>query len=172
MAEHKIGVCSLEEMPSMVETLRPGRLISLLPTIDQPPTPAHIHPSDHLRVLVDDVDYAQQGVSTPAGDHIVQLLDFLRGTPRETSLLIHCLAGVSRSPAAALIALVLEAPGREREAALVLRQAGPFVSPNHLIVELADAALKRDGALIAAREAMGEPDMFHEFKGFLLPRSL
>ena len=167
-----MGVCSLEEMPQMAESLRPGRLISLLPAIDQPPTPAYVHPSDHLRVLVDDVDYPEEGVSTPACDHIAQLLAFLRETPRETSLLIHCLAGVSRSPAAALIALVLEAPGRELEAARVLRAAGPFVSPNHLIVELADAALKRGGALIAAREAMGEPDMFHEFKGFLLPRSL
>jgi predicted protein tyrosine phosphatase len=159
-------------MPRMVETLRPGRVISLLAAIDQPPTPEHIHPSDHLRVLVDDVDYSEKGMSTPARDHITQLLDFLRGTPQETSLLIHCLAGVSRSPAAALIALVLEAPGRELEAARVLRQAGPFVNPNHLIVEIADAALKRDGALIAALHDMGEPDMFHQFQGFLLPRSL
>jgi predicted protein tyrosine phosphatase len=172
MAEHKIGVCSLEEMPRMVDSLRPGRLISLLPAIDQPPTPEHIHPSDHLRVLVDDVDYAQRGVSTPAHEHIRQLLGFLRESPLESSLLIHCLAGVSRSPAAALVALVLEAPGRELQAARVLREAAPFVNPNHLIVELADAELKRDGALIAALQAMGEPDMFHEFQGFLLPRSL
>ena len=114
-----MGVCSLEEMPQMAESLRPGRLISLLPAIDQPPTPEYVHPSDHLRVLVDDVDYPEEGVSTPACDHIAQLLAFLRETPRETSLLIHCLAGVSRSPAAALIALVLEAPGRELEAARV-----------------------------------------------------
>jgi predicted protein tyrosine phosphatase len=159
-------------MPSMAESLRPGRLISLLPERDQPPTPPRMLPADHLRVLVDDLDHYSEGMSTPAHAHVVQLLSFLRASPPQTSVLIHCLAGVSRSPAAALIALALEAPGREHEAARVLREAAPFVNPNRLIVQLADVAMKRNGALVAARVAMGEPDMLCEFKGFVLPRSL
>jgi predicted protein tyrosine phosphatase len=167
----RICVCGLDEMPGMVEKLRPGRLISLLPTEDQPCTPAHVRASDHLRLLLDDIDEPWAGPTVPARTHIRQLVSFLRASPR-TSMVIHCLAGVSRSPAAALIALALEAPGREVEAARRLRKAGPFVRPNRLMVELADVALRRRGALVAALEAMGKPDMSIDFRAFTLPRSL
>lgn len=167
----RICVCGLDEMPGMVEKLRPGRLISLLPAQDQPRTPAHLRASDHLRILVDDIDEPWAGPTVPARMHIKQLVSFLRVSP-PSSMVIHCMAGVSRSPAAALIALALRAPGRELEAARLVRKAGPFVRPNRLIVELADAALRRKGALVAALEAMGGPDMSVEFSAFTLPRSL
>jgi predicted protein tyrosine phosphatase len=168
----QIWVCGVDEMPDLVERMRPGRLISLLPAEDQPPTPLQVRASNHLRVLVDDIDRPAVGLLAPATTHIEQLISFLRQSPPGASILIHCLAGVSRSPAAALVALALQAPGRELEAAAALRRAGPFVNPNRLIVELADAALARNGALVAALESMGEPDMSFDFTAFMLPRTL
>jgi predicted protein tyrosine phosphatase len=88
---------------------------------------------------------------------VTLLVEFLRASPPTESILIHCAAGVSRSPAAALIAMALAAPGHDCEAARILRAAGPFVSPNRLLVQLADVALGRGGALVDALESMGPP---------------
>ncbi len=168
----RICVCGLDDMPDVVERMRPGRLISLLPSAEQPPTPPQLKESDHLRVLIDDIDQPRAGFSAPADEHVAELLRFLHGSPREDSLVIHCLAGVSRSPAVALMALALDAPGREREAASLLRDAAPFARPNRLLVRLADDALRRAGALVAALDLIGEPDWNFDFEPFFLPRVL
>src|SRR5215510_14591908 len=107
----RICVCGLDDMPEVVEQVRPGRLISLLPAEFQPPTPPTLKPLDHLRVLVDDIVEPQEGLVAPARTHVETLLRFLHASPPDVSLVIHCHAGVSRSPAAALTALVLDAPG-------------------------------------------------------------
>jgi predicted protein tyrosine phosphatase len=169
-SEPAIWVCGLSDMPDLVERLQPGRLISLLPGGEQPPTPPQVRGSDHLRVLVGDIVQPRTDPLAPAEAHIEQLISFLRSSPPHASILIHCLAGVSRSPAAALVALALEMPGRELEAAAALRRAAPFVEPNRLIVELADTALERRGALVAALEFMGERDVSVGLAAFMLPR--
>ena len=156
----------------MVEGVRPGRLISLLPARLQPVTPPQVRARHHLRILVDDVERPGEGLTPPAHTHIEELVSFLRASPPHTSIVMHCLAGVSRSPAAALVALALGTPGRELEAARLLRQAAPFAHPNRLIVELGDVVLQRNGDLLAALEIMGLPDMSVGFAPFLLPRML
>lgn len=168
----RICVCGLDDMPQMVDQIRAGRLISLLPAAEQPPTPRQLKASDHLRLLIDDIDRPQPGFCAPGRLHVEKLLGFLHASPPTASLVIHCLAGVSRSPAAALIALSLDAPGREREAASLLRRAAPFASPNRLLVQLADTALGCAGTLVAALDSIGEPEASLAFKPFLLPRVL
>jgi predicted protein tyrosine phosphatase len=167
----RIFVCGLGEVPDRVTELRPGRLVSLLPAEDQPPTPREIAPRDHLRLLIDDIDEPQAGAIAPARSHIETLIGFFRSSPPHSSILIHCLAGVSRSPAAALIAMALDAPGHERYVARLLRAAGPFVSPNRLMIRLADEILERRGALVAALAAMGSADMSRGCALVDLPRS-
>ena len=88
-------------------------------------------------------------------------------------MLIHCYAGISRSPAAALIAMVLDAPGREQAAALTLREAAPHAQPNRLLIELSDDLLGRGGRLVAALDAMGPASTADPERGLLeLPRSV
>src|SRR5262245_20016897 len=159
-------------MPEHVSQLRPERLVSLLPAEDQPATPHGIAAADHLRVLVDDITEPRPGFVAPGRSHVETLIDFLRDSPPRSSILIHCLAGVSRSPAAALIALALEAPGRERDAARLLRSTAPFVDPNPRMIELADEILARRGALVAALASMGSADLSCEFALVDLPRTL
>ena len=168
----RICVCGLDEMADVVAGLRPGHLISLLPAREQPPTPPQVRPSDHLRILVDDVVRADENLSVPESAHVEQLVGFLRTCSPRASIVIHCLAGISRSPAAALIALALEAPGRDLEAARLLRAAAPFADPNRLLVEIADLSLQRGGALVAALEAMGEPMPPIHYETIVLPRLL
>jgi predicted protein tyrosine phosphatase len=158
-------------MPDRVAELRPARLISLLPPEEQPPTPVLIASSDHLRLLIDDIAEPQAGANAPARPHIETLVSFLRSSPPRSSLLIHCMAGVSRSPAAALIAMALDALGRERDVALLLRSAAPFVDPNRLMIRVADEVLERKGRLVAALASMGPADLSRGFTMIALPRS-
>ena len=71
----------------------------------------------------------------------------------ETSLLIHCHAGMSRSPA---IALTIFADwlgeGHEVEAVRELLKIARLCTPNELVIEIADRVLERQGALILAAE--------------------
>lgn len=150
-----IYVCGLHEMPLHVRALRPSHLVSLVQPEFQPPTPDGIGTGRHLRIAVHDVSGPILGFVPPRRSDVEKLIAFLRGWPGDEALLIHCYAGVSRSTAAALVALALNAEGREMEAARRLREAAPHAQPNPRIVALADRLLGRDGRLVAASEAMG-----------------
>ncbi len=150
-----IYVCGLDDMPTHVAALRVARLVSLLPTAEQPPTPSGFAAERHLRIEIDDVSEARPDRVLPEEEHVVRLIDFLREVDPNEPLLLHCMAGISRSMAAALIALVLDAEGREEEAARQIRELAPHASPNRRIVELADRLLDREGRLVAARDSMG-----------------
>ncbi|MNL52075.1 hypothetical protein D3C87_1752190 [compost metagenome] len=64
--------------------------------------------------------------------------------------------GVSRSPAAAVIAILALHP-EEDDAGLAqrLRKVAPHATPNTRLIEIGDRMLQRDGRLIAAMKAIG-----------------
>ena len=157
-----IYVCSLHEMPSHARLLRPRYLVSLVQPEFQPPTPDEVSVEHHLRIAVDDVSQQAWGAVVPEEEHVQNLVTFLDQRNRDEGVLIHCYAGISRSTAAALIALALDMDGREMEAAQVLRRAAPHARPNERIVALADGLLGRQGRLVAARLAMGEATPAYE----------
>lgn len=148
-------VCSLAELEAHVAALRPGYVVSVIGTAEQPATPAGLGPERHHRMSIDDITLPVDGGALAQEAHVAALIDFLDTRDRHEAVLFHCMAGVSRSTAAALVALALDAEGREDEAAERLYAAAPHAHPNRRIVALADRLLQRDGRLIAAREAMG-----------------
>ncbi len=159
-------------MLDLAERLRPGRVISLLQPEWQPATPSGLAPEHHLRVEINDITSPDPDQILPERAHVEQLVAFLEAA-RGQSLLIHCYAGISRSPAAALVAMVLDAPGREQAAALTLREAAPYAQPNRLLIELSDDLLGRGGRLVAALDAMGPASTADPERGLLeLPRSV
>lgn len=170
-AASRLFVCGLEQMPGHVRRLRPRRLVSLLPPGEQPETPRGIAGSDHLRLEMDDVTEPAGAPLAPSRGHIETLLRFVRGSDPSSSLLFHCMAGISRSTAAALIAMVENAPGHEAEAATLLREAAPHARPNRLMIAIADEVLGRDGRLIAALDAIPPWDPEAEPSLISLPRS-
>jgi predicted protein tyrosine phosphatase len=123
---------------------------------EQPPTPDGIPIERHLRIEIDDITEPTPGAVLPERHHVEDLIEFMCVWEHDDDpLLIHCVAGISRSMASALIALVLKADGREIEAAKCIRAAAPHAHPNRRIVALADEILGLEGRLIAARESMG-----------------
>lgn len=136
------------------------RVISLMDPGSAVPTPPGVPPEHHLRIDLHDVCAAAPGEPAwvlPCEDHIRQLLAFGSRWDGGEAVLVHCWAGVSRSSATALILACQRNPGREAEVARLLRQRGPWVMPNRLMVALADRLLRRRGRLTEALTAMGPP---------------
>jgi predicted protein tyrosine phosphatase len=155
-----IYVCNLVDMPVNAAVLGVSHLVSLVPPEEQPPTPSGIRTTRHHRVAIHDISEPIDGYVLAERRHIAALIDFVAGwRPQQGALMIHCLAGVSRSMAAALITLVIKAGGREAEAAEHLRRAAPHAWPNRRMIALADELLCCQGRLVAARKVMGPAEI-------------
>ena len=155
-----IYVCNLIEMPAHAAALKVSHLVSLVAPNEQPATPACITVDRHHRVGIHDISEPLDGHILPAEEHIEGLIDFVRAWQHdEAPILIHCVAGISRSMAAALVTLVIKAPGRELEAARRVRSAAPHAYPNRRMIAVADQLLGCAGRLVDAREAMGPANL-------------
>jgi predicted protein tyrosine phosphatase len=119
--------------------------------------PGIIDAARHLTVAVNDIAFAgKEGLVAPADTHVTDIIDFARSWDLSSPLLIHCWMGVSRSPAAALIAALSIAPELDDDVlAKRLRAASPQATPNVRLVEIGDRLLSREGRLIAAVKAIG-----------------
>lgn len=149
-----IWVSSLSRAQEIARLRAPQRIISLLAPEDEFPDFTNYAPSNqHLKLGLDDIDEdLGDGFVAPSEKHIEALVRFVSDWQADHGpLLIHCLAGVSRSSAAAFITACALNPGSdETEIANTLRQASACVSPNQRLIELADDVLSRRGAMINA----------------------
>jgi predicted protein tyrosine phosphatase len=159
---------------SLVEVTVADAGVSHLVTLingDTPiPTPPGIGPERHLKLAMNDICEPQPGLVLPCVNHVDDLIRFALEWDRQAPLLIHCWAGISRSTAAAYIALcALNREGTEQELAWALRRASPTAYPNRLLVALADETLARGGRMIAAVEDIGRGQIADEADVFALP---
>jgi predicted protein tyrosine phosphatase len=151
-----LWVCSLPEVEAVRFQCQPSHVLSLLapdaeaPDFDDLPSP------QRLLLRFNDINAPRDGYIAPDAGHVDAILAFSRAWRGRRPLLIHCLAGISRSTAAAyIIACDRAGPGRERILARRLRAAAPSATPNPLLTAHADQALGRDGRMIAAIEDIG-----------------
>jgi predicted protein tyrosine phosphatase len=87
---------------------------------------------------------------------VARLIEFALDWGGSGPMVVHCWAGISRSTAAAFTALCAINPEVSEELiAQRLREASPTAYPNRRIIQLADAALKRDGRMMHAVERIG-----------------
>lgn len=152
----QIHICPLADLDSTFARIASSHVISLLSPSMPEPAAGSIGRAHYLRIDVNDISSAVDGLILAETDHVAQVLDFVRDWPREQPLLMQCWFGVSRSPAAAYVAACALAPDHDEAAlAVALRRAAPFATPNRRIVALGDALLERDGRMIAAIDAIG-----------------
>ncbi len=107
----------------------------------------------HLILAFEDADSEEFGYATMLPEQMERILSFGR-EHASGSMLIHCYHGVGRSAACGLAILADRmGPGMEAEAIARLFSIRPGATPNLIAIGHADAALGRNGALIAALRA-------------------
>lgn len=151
-----IVVCPLSAVETVVGRYRPAGLVTLINAEMMIDTPAGIDPGRHLKLSINDISAPSEGLVAAGEADVRRLIDFIDAWDRSAPLAIHCWAGISRSTAAAYVALCRLNTGRDESAlANALRAASPHATPNRLIVRLADDLLGRDGRMVAAVEKIG-----------------
>ena len=169
MTSARLYVCSLTRVVETVRDSGARSLVTILTGGASLVRPHEIAPERHLCITMSDIDAPVAGHVAPAQNHITQLLDFFSTWDQRAPLVIHCYAGVSRSPAAAFIAACALAPERcEQRLAQELRRASPTATPNRKLVALADAQLNRSGRMSAAIGAIGRGADCYEGAPFAL----
>lgn len=162
-----IHVCSLAALSSTVKAIRASHILTVMANVDQVQRPESVHPANHLKVQMDDINEAIEGFVAPSEMHIEQVLNFVRSWDRNAPLVVHCYAGISRSTASAFAAACALNPHRDEVAiARQIRAASPIASPNRLIVSLADKALGREGRMLRALDQMGPGSLTSEGRPF------
>ncbi|MFT4181029.1 MAG: tyrosine phosphatase family protein [Rhizobium sp.] len=152
-----IVVSPLARIAEMAVRHGAREMISLMAKEQAFHRPAVIKADRHLLLGMNDISFAGTGdLVAPQETHVREIIDFTRRWDRASPLLIHCWMGVSRSPAAALIAALAVHP-EEEDAALVrrLRTASPYATPNARLVAIGDEILGRKGRLADAVKAIG-----------------
>lgn len=151
----RIIVCPFSRVEQVVRETGAGSLVSLLNPPLAPRRPAAIAPDRHLVLEFSDIVATQEGHILAGAHHIDSLLGFVRCWDRSCPLVVHCYAGVSRSPAAAYIAACALTETPEFELAQNLRRLSVSATPNRHLIALADRILSREGRMIAAIESIG-----------------
>jgi predicted protein tyrosine phosphatase len=146
-----ILVCPLSKVMRLVTDRAPERVVSLLDPDATFPEFGSAYFGRHLRLCLHDVHTPATDQVGAAAKHIDALLAFLAQWQRSAPILIHCRAGMGRSPAAAFIAACLYNPKvDELKVAGALRRLSPTARPNEALIGLADAALGRSGRMTKA----------------------
>ena len=156
LVPYQLTICGIGELGLHCEE-RVTHVLSILdPGWPDPEAFGAFDPHQRLELRFHDVIDAGPGCVAPERDDVELLLAFGRelSRARETHLLVHCHAGVSRSTAAAALIVAQTRPDRPAEEALVavVRQR-PHAWPNLRILELGDALLGRRGEIINAARA-------------------
>lgn len=146
-----ILICPLDAVESTIAAHKPSRLVSLLSQEMMIDTPEGFTPDQHLKLSLNDISAPGETLVAPAQHHITRLIEFVNEWDQKAPLLIHCWIGISRSTAAAFIALCsLNKNKSEDDLAQLLRRLAPHATPNPLMVSHADSILERQGRMRAA----------------------
>ncbi len=152
-----IVVCPLVAVAQCVAEHKPAAAITLLDA--NQPTP-RLSVDKHLRLNTPD--------DAAAGDEalVKTLLRFVAGYAWRSPLLIHCLAGISRSPAAALAVLGMLYPNHSPWCVNALQNASVAAHPNEALLATADKLLATN--LLPAWQAVTKNQLYGDGVPFVL----
>ncbi len=166
-----IVVAPLARIAEMAVRHKASEMISLLAANQDFHRPAVIRAERHLKLGMNDITFAGTGdLIAPQEVHVKDIIEFARSWDQSAPLIVHCWMGVSRSPAAAMIASLAVHP-EDDDAALArrLREASPYATPNMRLVEIGDAMLGREGRFARAVKALGRGAETDGNQPFVLP---
>ena len=116
-----IVVAPLARIAEMAVRHGAREMISLMAKEHTFHRPGVIQAHRHLLLNMNDIAFKGTGnLVAPDETHVREIIDFVRDWDQRAPLLIHCWMGVSRSPAAALIAALSLSPEQD-DGALVRR---------------------------------------------------
>jgi predicted protein tyrosine phosphatase len=164
-----IYVSSLSGLPGLAATLERFDLLTLLSPSAAAYDWSGLARERHVQLSFHDIVELTPDLIAPDTDIIRAILEFGRGAVEDRALLIHCWAGISRSSAAAYAIACDRNPGYEAVIADELRRRSPYVTPNRLMVKLADEMLGRDGRMSAAIARIGRGAETAEGEPYQLP---
>ncbi len=166
-----IIVCPLASIAGLAVTHRVREMVSLIAERQDFHRPGVISADRHLKLVMNDIGFAGTGdLIAPSEAHVESLIAFVREWDRSAPIIIHCWMGVSRSPAAAVIAsLSIDPEQDDFELAARLRQVAPHATPNVRLIEIGDRALGRGGRLVAAIKGIGRGCETDGTASFILP---
>jgi predicted protein tyrosine phosphatase len=163
-------VCSLSGLSEVAAGLDRFDLLTLLSPGHEGENHRTLGCDRHLQLSFHDITEKSPGLVAPDSAIMQAVLDFARGA-RDRKLLIHCWAGISRSSAASYAIACDRNPGFELEIAEELRRRAPSVTPNRLMVSLADDLLGRNGRMTEAIHRVGRGADAFEGEPYRLPLS-
>lgn len=149
-----LHVCSLGSVADVARRLVRFDLVTLLSPDHASGDQRVVGRERHLKLSFHDITEIRPGFVAPDSAMMQDVIAFARDA-RDRPMLIHCWAGISRSSAAAYAIACDRNPGFERMIADELRRRAPSVTPNRLMVEIADELLGRNGRMIEAIARIG-----------------
>lgn len=164
-----IHISSLSGLADVAASLGPFDLLTLLSPSAEARDWSGFSQARHLRLTFHDITEPKPDLIAPDAGMLQAILDFGREASPGRALLIHCWAGISRSSAAAYAIACDRNPGFEFEIADELRRRSPVVTPNKLMVRLADDLLGREGRMIEAIARIGRGADAFEGAPYQLP---
>lgn len=96
----------------------------------------------HLRLKFDDVGYSSGDLIAPNEQLIRKLTSFAKSWSCNGDLLVHCRAGTSRSPAAAMICIAAVGNADLERKISEIRNAKLYFQPNSRMLRLADHLIR------------------------------
>jgi predicted protein tyrosine phosphatase len=164
-----IHVSSLGGLDKVAASLPSFDLLTLLSPGTEPRDWKTFAGARHLRLAFHDIIVSTPDLIAPDTLMMQSILDFGRDAAAERPLLIHCWAGISRSSAAAYAIACDRNPGFEGEIADESRRRSPQITPNKLMVQLADDLLGRGGVMVDAIARIGRGAEAFEGAPYQLP---
>ena len=151
----KITVCGIDELSDHCDVGLSHVLSILDPDAPEPPVFGSFSEHERLELRFDDVIEDFPDKVAPRRQDVEEILAFGRdlvGEPSATAnLLVHCHAGVSRSTAAmTLILAQARSDLADDEILAEVLRIRSLAWPNLRIIELGDALLGRNGAIVSA----------------------
>ena len=133
-----IVICSIYHLSEVIE--QADVVISVLGRSDMLSFP-DVGSRQVLRLAFDDTIASSERFIAPTREQIIELIDFVRRWNGTGTLLVHCRAGSSRSPAAAMIAAAALDRPDSAELVLRIRTAKSYFRPNEAMLRFADCLL-------------------------------